>query len=60
MDYKPTKAEIKEFTCYTCKKECDEICTFSEYGTEARKAESLKNRGYCEPCFDEKAKKLDS
>lgn len=53
-------SEKKEFTCCMCKKEFDEICKFSEYGTEKRKAEALKDKSYCDGCFDIKAEQLDS
>ena len=59
MDYEPTKAEIKEFTCHTCHKECEEIHYFNPiYGSEERKKDASKNRNYCEPCFGKRAQQL--
>lgn len=57
----PTKAEIeKEFTCSNnkCKKKCDEIWSFTQYGGEARKEEFLKDTGYCKKCFEQKEREI--
>lgn len=53
-------SEKTDFTCSTCKKEFEEICTFSEFGSEKRRIEALKAKSYCEDCFDLKAEQLDS
>jgi len=58
MGQREDNAEIKEFTCSTCKKELEEVCLFGEYGTEKRKTEALKKKSYCEPCFDKKSEEL--
>lgn len=61
MEKGPTKAEInKEFTCSMrgCKKKCDEIWSFTQYGGEARKEEYLKGNSYCEECFKKKEEKI--
>ena len=57
----PTRAEInKEFTCdyRGCKKKCDEIWSFTQYGGRARKEEYLKGKTYCEDCFKKMEEKL--
>jgi aspartate carbamoyltransferase regulatory subunit len=57
----PTKAEIeKEFTCSNskCKKKCDEIWSFTEFGSAKRKEESLKGKSYCEECFKKIEEKI--
>ena len=44
-----TRAEInKEFTCSMrgCKKKCEEIWSFTQYGGKARKEEYLKGTSY--------------
>ena len=47
----PAQIEKEEFTCDKCKKQFDEICSFTQYGNEARKNEYLKGSKYCEECF---------
>jgi|VirMetMinimDraft_7_1064189.scaffolds.fasta_scaffold20426_5 hypothetical protein len=61
MDKGPSQAEInKEFTCSNnkCKKKCDEVWSFTNYGGEARKQEYLKGTSYCEECFKKKEEEL--
>jgi len=41
-----------KFKCYKCKQLVDEICSFSGYGDERAMQEKIKNREYCEDCFD--------
>ena len=56
-----TRAEInKEFTCSMrgCKKKCEEIWSFTQYGGKARKEEYLKGTSYCEECFKKMEEKL--
>lgn len=49
---KSTAKELKEeFKCDKCKKQFEEICSFTQYGNEARKNEYLKGSKYCEECF---------
>ena len=53
----PTRAEItKEFTCSArgCKKKCEEIWSFTQYGGEKRREDFLKGNSYCEDCFKKK------
>lgn len=55
----PTKAQIrKEFTCSMCKKEFDEICSFTPYGNPKRVEEYQKNKNYCNSCFEIKEKEI--
>jgi len=42
----------KEFKCCKCKKETDTSYSFGGYGDEKALEEKLKNREYCENCFD--------
>ena len=46
--------------CERCKKEFDQLHVFSPYGHNNAliKAESEKNNGYCEKCFDIKLNEL--
>jgi hypothetical protein len=61
MNKGPSVAEInKEFTCSMrgCKKKCEEIWSFTQYGGEARRQEYLKGTSYCEECFKKMEEKL--
>ena len=56
-----TKSELnKEFTCSNkkCKKKCEEIWSFTQYGGLLRKEEYLKNKSYCKDCFEKIEKEI--
>lgn len=40
------------FVCHKCQKIFDEICSFTQYGSDARNYEYLEGNEYCEKCFD--------
>lgn len=50
----------KEFTCDNgkCRKECEEIWSFTQYGGKKRQEEAKKNKSYCKDCFEEIEEKL--
>lgn len=55
------KAEItKEFICSNkkCRKKCEEVWMFTQYGGENRKEEYLKGNSYCQECFEKMEKEL--
>lgn len=61
MEKGPNRAGInKEFTCdyRGCKKKCEEVWSFTQYGGEARREEFLKGTSYCEDCFKKMEEKL--
>ena len=61
MEQGLTAAEVnKEFTCSNkkCKKKCEEIWSFTNYGGEARKQDYLQGNSYCEECFKKKEEEL--
>lgn len=52
----------KDFICDNrkCRKKCDEIWSFTQYGGKARKREYEKNTEYCLECFEKKEKELSN
>jgi hypothetical protein len=40
-----------KFKCDKCKKQFEEVWSFTQYGGEERKKEFEKNTHYCEKCF---------
>ena len=60
MEGKQTASEIrKEFTCSQrgCKKECEEIHSFSSYHQKAAR-QNLVGKPFCEKCFEKKEAEL--